>query len=240
MPAPPAPLHVQLRHAIGERIRAGELPPHTALPGERLLMARYGVSRATVRQAIAELCSEGLLYRLPRRGTYVAAPKFSATLGELVGFAEELRERGLVAETTVLSLGEGPADPNEADALEVPAGSPVVRVERLVRVERAPLFYDQTLMTAAVAHGLTAAEIAGVPLYTLIERRGVRLGHGDQTIEAVQATAREAARLQVSEGAPLLRVRRTTRDADGRVVETAVAHYRSDRYQYRLTLRRQR
>jgi GntR family transcriptional regulator len=240
MPPPTSPLHVRLRNALIERIQNGELAPHTALPGERPLMAQYGVSRATIRQAIAELCSEGVLYRLPRRGTYVAAPKFSATLGELVGFAEELHERGLSAETTVLNLSEGPADEAEADALEVSPGSLIVRIERLVRVERVPLFYDQTMLTETVGHGLTAAEIGSVPLYTLIERSGVRLGQGDQTIEAVRASGREAARLQVTDGAPLLRVRRVTRDADGRVVETALAHYRSDRYQYRLTLRRQR
>jgi GntR family transcriptional regulator len=235
-----APLHARLRNALQERILTGELPPHSALPGERPLMTQYGVSRATIRQAIGELCSEGVLYRLPRRGTYVAAPKFSATLGELIGFSEELQERGLLAETAVLGLSVGPAEPGEAESLEIPAGTPIMRIERLVRVEGAPLFYDHTALPEAVGEGMTAAEIRSVPLYTLIERRGVRLGVGDQTIEAVRATAREAARLQVSEGAPLLRVRRITRDADGRVVEAALAHYRSDRYQYRLTLRRQR
>ncbi len=203
-------------------------------------MTQYGVSRATIRQAIAELCSEGVLYRLPRRGTYVAAPKFSATLGELVGFSEELHERGLSAETTVLSMSSGPAETAEAESLEVPPGSPVFRIERLVRVERTPLFYDQTLLPSAVGEGLTAAEVRSLPLYTLIERRGVHLGEGDQTIEAVRATGREAGCLQVSEGSPLLRVRRVTRDTDGHVIESALAYYRSDRYQYRLTLRRQR
>ncbi len=241
MPGPvTAPLHVRLRNALQERIMTGDLPPHSPLPGERPLMTQYGVSRATIRQAIAELCSEGVLYRLPRRGTYVAAPKFSATLAELVGFAEELHERGLMADTTVLSLAVGTADASEAEQLEVQAGARVLRIERLVRVERAPLFYDQTLLPADVGEGLTAAEVSSLPLYTLIERRGVRLGEGDQTIDAVRATGREAARLQVSEGSPLLRVRRVTRGSDGRVVEAALAHYRSDRYQYRLTLRRQR
>ena len=240
MPAPQGPLHLRLRNALKERIQSGELPPHSSLPGERPLMAQYNVSRATIRQAIAELCNEGVLYRLPRRGTYVAAPKFSATLGELVGFAEEIHQRGLVAETTVMSLTEAPAEVAEAEALEVAAGSPIVRVERLVRVDQAPLFYDRTLLPQSVGRGWTPAEVSSLPLYTLIERRGVQLGEGDQTIEAVRATAREAARLQVSEGAPLLRVRRVTRDVDGRVVESALAHYRSDRYQYRLTLRRQR
>jgi GntR family transcriptional regulator len=225
VPGAAEPLHARLRQALRARVAAGELPPHAALPGERALMAAYGVSRATVREAIAALCREGVLYRVPRRGTFVAGPKFSETLGRLTGFAEELKARGLEPETTVLACTLAPGAEEETAALGLPPGASVLRVERLVRVGGVPLFCDRSALPAAI--------------YTLLEQRGVRLGQAEQTIEAVTAGPVEAARLGVAAGAPLLRVGRLTRRAgDGRPVEVAVAHYRADRYAYRITLQR--
>src|SRR6266581_7179913 len=90
----PLPLYYQLKQVLRQQISAGHLAPHTAIPSEPELVARYRVSRATVRQALTELVHEGLLYREHGKGTFVCEPRVQQPLSELTSFTEEMRRRG--------------------------------------------------------------------------------------------------------------------------------------------------
>ncbi len=68
----PIPVYQQLAAIIRGQIQRGELPPRSALPSESYLQQRYGVSRGTARKAVELLRSEGIVYTVPQRGTYVA------------------------------------------------------------------------------------------------------------------------------------------------------------------------
>ncbi|WP_406078492.1 GntR family transcriptional regulator [Micromonospora sp. NBC_00858] len=67
----PTPLYVQLADLLGKRIEVGKLKPRQPLPSETQLRQEYGVSRGTVRAAVALLRERGLVVTLPQRGTYV-------------------------------------------------------------------------------------------------------------------------------------------------------------------------
>jgi DNA-binding transcriptional regulator YhcF (GntR family) len=90
----PLPLYYQLKEVLRQQIRAGHLAPHTAIPSEPELVARYHVSRATVRQALNELVNEGLLYRQHGKGTFVCEPRVQQTQSELSSFSQDIRRRG--------------------------------------------------------------------------------------------------------------------------------------------------
>src|SRR5215831_21401332 len=90
----PLPLYYQLKQVLKQQITAGHLAPHSTIPSEPELVARYRVSRATVRQALTELVHEGLLYRQHGKGTFVCEPRVQQTLSELASFSEELKRRG--------------------------------------------------------------------------------------------------------------------------------------------------
>src|SRR5260221_288706 len=90
----PLPLYYQLKQVLRQQISAGHLAPHTAIPSEPELVARYRVSRATVRQALTELVHEGLLYRQHGKGTFVCEPRVQQTLSELTSFTEEQQRLG--------------------------------------------------------------------------------------------------------------------------------------------------
>lgn len=95
----PVPKHAQLRAILLDQIETA-WEPHTATPSERELMAQFGVSRATVREAIRQLVEEGKLYRVHGKGTFVAGERVQATL-HLASFTDDMRRRGLVAATIV-------------------------------------------------------------------------------------------------------------------------------------------
>src|SRR2546428_9384407 len=92
----PLPLYYQLKEVLKQQIRDGHLAPHTTIPSEPELVIRYQVSRATVRQALAELIHEGLLYRQRGKGTFVNEPRVQQTRGELISFSETIRRQGKV------------------------------------------------------------------------------------------------------------------------------------------------
>lgn len=98
----PVPKHVQLREIL-ETAARDELAPHASIGSERALMARHGVSRATVREAVGQLVSDGVLYRVHGKGTFVAPARVESQL-HLASFTEEMRRRGLEPTTQVLEV----------------------------------------------------------------------------------------------------------------------------------------
>ena len=93
-----------------ERSRSARWPPGDRLPTEQDLAAWFGVSRMTLRHALAELARRGLVTRAVGRhgGTFVAAPKLEQDLTTLAGFSEQLRRHGMVAGARVLSARPAP------------------------------------------------------------------------------------------------------------------------------------
>ncbi|MEG2417310.1 MAG: GntR family transcriptional regulator, partial [Eubacterium sp.] len=71
----PKPLYVQLEELIRNKIEEGEWKAQTAIPSESELNRMFGVSRMTIRSACSQLVQEGLLYRVPGKGTFVADAK---------------------------------------------------------------------------------------------------------------------------------------------------------------------
>jgi GntR family transcriptional regulator len=104
---PPAagqsPLFVQVRDALRADILDGALGPGERLPSESALIERFGVSRITVRQALAELQSSGLVQTVNGKGSYVTRPGRGVAQGPLVGVLEAMRKRGHRARGRLLS-----------------------------------------------------------------------------------------------------------------------------------------
>src|SRR3954453_4148512 len=119
----------QVRSVL-ERLIDVELHPGDPIPSERALVDKLNASRVTVRQAISDLVETGALERVHGKGTYVTGPQVDSRL-HLTSFSREMRDRGLVPATVVLSASEEAADDEVAYALRIRPGRPVIRVERL-------------------------------------------------------------------------------------------------------------
>src|SRR6476661_2600730 len=105
----PARTPEEVRRALAEQIGSGRLRPGQRLGAERALAAEFGVSRATLRQALAVLEEGGVVRRVPGRGggTFVAKGKIERDLSRIVGVPALLRSQGVVAGTRVLCARPG-------------------------------------------------------------------------------------------------------------------------------------
>ncbi|MFW6695789.1 GntR family transcriptional regulator [Streptomyces sp. MAR4 CNX-425] len=230
--------HESLRRALIERIEDG-LAPHQPLPSERELMQRYEVSRMTVRRALERLVQEGRVYRVHGVGTFVADPATISKSLRLTSFSEDIRARNMTPGSRLLHLATTAADMACSRDLFVAPGTPLVHVSRLRLADGEPMCLERVWLPEAFAPGLVdLGELDS--LYELLERQGARPETADQTIRATVVDAEEAELLGVPAHFPAIVVQRVTRDARGRAVERAISHYRADRYDFRVTISRER
>lgn len=209
--------------------------PGDPLPAERDLAERFGTSRTTVRQALTELVTEGLIERAQGRGTFVAAPPL-ITVRQLTSFSEDLS--GARLDSDVLGITREAADAEAAAALALPSAAEITRVDRVRRSDGVALARETALLPGRYP-GL-AAELArhGSLYRALRERYGVALDAADDEIGTELAEPAEARILGIDVGRPLLVVRRTARAADGTPVEFTRSAFRGDRFRFRASTAR--
>ena len=221
--AVPAPKHVLVREALREETRT--LTPGAAIASERALMTRFEVSRATVRQAINALVDDGLLVRVPARGTFVARQRVESRL-HLASFSDDMRSRGLVPSTRVVSVE------HELASTHCPGTFPsafVWRIERVRFADDEPIAHEISYFDASLTPELGRADLTG-SLYALLRARyRLTLDSAEQTATAKAATERQVRLLGCPPHTPLLYFNRLGA-AGERVVERTHSWYRADRY----------
>jgi GntR family transcriptional regulator len=228
---PGVTVHGQIEDWLADAIAAGRLAPGDRLPTEQDLAAWLGVSRMTLRHALAELAQRGLVTRTVGRagGTFVAEPKLEQDLTILAGFSEQLRRHGLVAGARVLAATEIPASAAAAAALDIAVGDPVYEVRRLRLAAGQPILIEHSLFPARHCPGLLESRLDG-SLYEMLEQKyGQRPHRAKEILEPVTAGVREAEALGVAEGAPLMLVERTAYAQSGTPLEYARDLFRGDR-----------
>lgn len=232
------PLYRRIEADLRDRIRTGTLRPGVQVPTEPELMAEYGVSRATVRQALAGLLAEGALEIRRGLGTYVTAPRFEHTIGGFYSFSREIERHGLEPGTSVLGLRKEPANDAAAEALGIEPGTEVVALRRLRLAGPDPLVVETSHLPAARFPGLETVDFSRVRLYdTLMNRYGCRPTRARETFEPILLTTDEAALLDQRRGEPALRVERIAFDQDDVPIEFCRSTVRGDRYRYSVELR---
>ncbi|NLN27994.1 MAG: GntR family transcriptional regulator [Firmicutes bacterium] len=232
------PLYVQLKHHIRSMIASGELKPGDALPGERELVAKFGLSRTTVRQALGDLVAEGLLYRHHGKGTFVAPHDVKRNPAPLADVPEVMRSMGHAPTVEVLTCEKIKPPGGVAAALGLAADAQTTFIVRLVHAEGEPVVVVRTYLVESVGNLIHAEDLAVEPMYSRLERLGYPVHEGLQTIGATRLHPRDAALLAVEPGTPALLLQRVTFIDPGAPVEYSEAMFRADRFQYQTQLRR--
>jgi len=209
--------------AARERLLA-ELPgPGERLGAERELAERLGVSRSTIRAALADL------ERGRAGGIFVADRKVERDLTSLTGLPAYLRRQGFQAAARVLSTATVEADADAAAALGLSAGGLVLEVVRVRLADGDPISLERALFPAERFPGLLDRSLGG-SLYELLQSDfGLEPGEAEERIEVVAAGSAEARLLDLARGAPLLAVARTAWDSAGEAFERSHDLFRADR-----------
>ncbi len=232
------PLYYMIKSRLLEAIESGQLKPGDRVPSERELTSQFAVSRMTARQALTELESQGYLYRIQGKGTFVSTPKLEQPLLQLTSFTEDMRRRGLEPGARVLSAGAVEAGRKVARALGIAENALVIHFKRLRLAAGVPMALENSHVAVERFPGLMGSDLTNRSLYQLFEEYGIRLSRATQSMEAVAANAYEAEILNVREGAPLLMLERVSLDQNDQPVEYVKSLYRGDRYRFTTELHR--
>ncbi len=224
----PVPLYHQLAQQISAAVESGRLRPGDPIENEVTLAERLGVSRPTVRQAIGELVTRGLLVRRRGVGTTVAG-RMVHRKAELTSLYDDLSRAGRKPRTDVLSLDTAAIDEAAAAALNLPDDTPLVAIERLRYAGDVPLAVLRNWLPP-IWHDLSVADLEADGLYTLMRDRGIWPSVARQQIGARTTTAQERRLLQISRSMPVLTMTRRASDVSGVPVEYGEHCYRADQY----------
>lgn len=223
-----------IEERLTERIESSAIGLGERLPSERELAEGFGVSRMTVRQALASLEARGLLERGVGRGTFVRRAKIEHDLMRVAGFSEVVERQGLAPSARVTSIDQRLAPAAVARALGLDEGALVVRVERVRLGGGIALALEDSWIPTDRFPGFASHDLSG-SLYALMrDKYGLEPVHAVERLEPVAARRHEARALDIAERAPLMLVERTASAAGGTVVEFARDRWRGDRVHFTI------
>jgi GntR family transcriptional regulator len=234
------PRHAVVRADLHDAIRTGLFKPGDQVPTEPQLMARFEVSRTTVRRALRDLETMGLIVRRPGRGSFVSEPAVETRLDRLTGFVEDMEALGLTATASVELVETVPAPERAADALRCAVGEPVVHIERVRLANDTPISFDDSYFTHSLGTRIARENLRDEPFYSILEQKyGTPLAGADYVLRANVADRRVAAHLDIAPGDPVLVIERTSCIKPGREpVLFEYLHVAASRVTYRLSLDR--
>jgi GntR family transcriptional regulator len=229
------PLYHRIFETLRQEILAGAYDAEAALPSDKQLEDRFGVSRITIRRALDELARLGLVSRAKGKATRVAdrrAPIFADVddeLGNMLAAISNLR-------TKVINFRWRRADSMLAERLHVPEREKLLWITRLRSRPAGPVMFSSLYLPLWAAAGLSREDLAMHPIVELLRARGVVLTSGEQTMRASACGSELARHLGLAAGEPIFFIRRLIRDAQHRPVMFNDVSFRADCFVYNMVL----
>lgn len=233
-----APLYLDIAKQLHAELLRGTWRPGEQIPTESELEKRFGVSRGTVRAAVAELTRAQLLERQPGRGTFVLAPQFTASFSQFFSYERKNRDGPLRFDTSCLVRRVIKAPPRHAAALRVTPGAAIAHVRRLRSQAGEPIVVEDSFFPMSIWHRIANADFTVTALYEEIRLRfDVHMLSAEEYLTAEFATLEMSRLLSIPRGSPVIVTERRTRGVKDDPAEFRLSVARSDKFRYHARLR---
>jgi GntR family transcriptional regulator len=217
------PLYAKVREQLVERIRSGAWKPGQLIPSEFEIAAEFGVSQGTARKAIGALAAERLVMRQQGRGTFVVEHTPAHVLFRFFNIFDASGNL-VVPDSRKATATVARATEEERAALRLDAGTEVIRIARVRTHAGVPFISETIALPQALFPGL--AQEAELPntLYDLFQKTyGIFLVRTEDRLAATAAGPETAAELDLTVGAPLLRIDRIAFGLDDQPIEWRIS-----------------
>ena len=223
-----SPLYNQLKQRIADDIEKGNYPVGSRIPPEHELEKIYQVSRVTVRRALAELTSDGMLERKQGKGTFVSLPALNRNMKSIHSFHDSCRKNGKRAGAQVIRITDKPADAVDCTELGLTHGEHIVEIIRLWLADGIPVAIETNHFPMTYAY-LENENLNG-SLYQVLRQYGIEPDQATHEISLVYADNPVASLLEIQTGDPLIRLREVVYDQKGRPLHNSIQLICGDRY----------
>lgn len=225
LPISNEPMHHRLTELFRGSIASGEWPNGDGLPSESELSAAHGVSRGTVRHALAALRHEGLIVGGRGKPPVVASSTPSQPFATFMSFTEWAHSIGKTPGQQTQEIARRGVDAGSAELMGLAVGQPVVQILRLRLLDDVPVMIERATFALEVGKLLFEFDIDTGSIFGYLNSRGIEIGRGKHLIDAVAADDIDARLLGIDGGAPLLRERRLSYSSAGQVLECSDDRY---------------
>ena len=228
--------YIQLQRQIEKAIADGKLPPGIPLPPEREIAKLTGLSRVTVRKAIAPLVKSGLVEQKQGSGSLIAEPvqRVEQSLSRLTSFTEDMQFRGIKTTSRWLNRAISAPSPEEIMNLAISTSETVSRIDRLRFANDIPMAIERATLPNYILNDPLNVENS---LYETLEKIGKKPVRAIQHLKATNIKKEDAILLKCDEGTACLNVTRLSFLGSGEVVEFTKSVYRGDAYDFVAELR---
>ncbi len=227
------PLYYQLKEILKEEIDVGKYKPGQKVPSENELSAMLGISRNTSKQAIADLVSEGVLYRVQGKGTFVAERKKFTGVMEAFSFSEELKKDDSIFATKVLFAEEIFETKEILEYLKLKESAELFRIQRIRLLNERPVALQTSYIPKFFCPDLLDNDLSANSLFDLLkEKYNIGFSYFTENLACVKADKYESELLQVKKGSPLFFITRKTFTKNDEIIEVARSFMPGDRCEF--------
>lgn len=234
-PTSAKPLYMQLEEVIREKLDNQTWPSESIIPSENELSREYGISRMTVRNVITKLVQEGLLFRIPGKGTFVSEPKIIAKTLSYAGIREQLEQMGYQVSTELLETVAQTGTKDMCKLFDIEPNSIVYMIRRIRYVKGEPFSLHISYIPAELAPGIEKLDLVSEQLCTILSNEyGLIRENTLETLESVASSKEEAKLLNIPVNHPLLLLQDTIIGENGKPFELSSVLFRGEKIKLRL------
>ena len=226
----PIPVYYQLKNIILKKIKDGEFTEGSLIPSERDLGESLNISRMTVRQALNQLVSEGVLYREKGKGTFVAREKIVQR--NIMSFSDTVRSKGLVPSTVVLHFEKISDCPDIKNLLNLQDTEYLYNIKLLRLANDLPIAIEEAFIPETHCPRLETFDLKSSLYKLLKDEYELSISYIDNVISAGRPAKDEKKLLGLTDATPVLRITSISHSEDGRKLFYEKDVYRSDEYNY--------
>ncbi|OGP92934.1 MAG: hypothetical protein A2156_10285 [Deltaproteobacteria bacterium RBG_16_48_10] len=231
------PKYTQISHWLMEMIQKGRYGLHEKLPSESRLSELFRVNRNTVRQAISDLVSKGLIQKRNGVGSFVIArsiPPVKYTLQNISSFTDDMIRMGITPKTKLIrqSVIEVPSE--VAEKLMLGKEKWVILTERLRLGNQIPLVIERSYLPHKEYKAILKMRLTGSLYHLLTKKFHVDLHRSIQTFRAIALTGKDGKLLELPPGAPGIFLESIIYDSKNIPVEVLHAFHRGDQYVFEV------
>lgn len=213
------PLYEQVKRQVSELIMLGTWTPATVLPGENELARQFGVSVGTVRRALGELTTEGLLTRRPRIGTVVTGRTPHHRLRQFFQYFRLHSTDGQLLQSTVKMISASIETANEKEQkklqFDTNTKNQVLRLKRVRLIEGAPVMWDIFTMPAQLLPDFPLDDVPERLYIYLLEEYGIRISAVRESLSAELTNDEDKYLLGFSDMRPIMQIEEVAYDPSG-------------------------
>ena len=229
----PVPLYYQFKQLILNEINNAQ--PDDLLPPEEVFCEIYNISRSTVRQAILELVSEGYLYRVKSKGTFVAPPKIKSSLLDMYGgYNIEIEGLHMTPSMKVIQMEVIPATNNILDKLQ---SEKVLSIIRYRYADNQVMAHIQSYLTYPLCNFVTAEKLNHSSLYQILAENALaKIKRVERTIETCHANAMETKLMNMGKGGLINLCTNLGFTGENKPILYEIVKYRGDKVKYSIEI----